>query len=426
MIYASKDTMRPDQGRADLPIKLVVFDVEGVLIPKRRFLLFEASRGHVPTSFIKFATIGGLYSIGALSLESSLRAVFRSLKGAQMGELLTVFKGLPLMPGSEKLFNELKSLGFKTALISSGLPDAMVADLAWRLGADYSKGIHVETRDGVLTGEISGNVIKEKGKVAALEEIIASEGLSSENCAIVADDLNNMQLLRICGLSIGFNPDYVIGRRADYVVKEDLSEIPRILTGGVMLDNRVSTGNVIREAIHTSGLLIPFICIYLLNNLTVATLLITAALIYSASELLRIHGTNVPVISKITLWAADRSELQEFNTAPIFHALGIALTLLIFPTRIGYAAIAVLTLGDSSASILGKRFGKTKIPFNRGKSVEGSMIGLVFAFLGSLLFVDPVTAIVGAAAGLLIEALPLPLDDNLLIPLAAGASMYLI
>jgi dolichol kinase len=209
-------------------------------------------------------------------------------------------------------------------------------------------------------------------------------------------------------------------------VKEDLSEIPRILTGGVMLDNRVSTGNVIREAIHTSGLLIPFICIYLLNNLTVATLLITAALIYSASELLRIYGTNIPVISKITLWAADRSELQEFNTAPIFHALGIALTLLIFPTRIGYAAIAVLTLGDSSASILGKRFGKTKIPFNRGKSVEGSMIGLVFAFLGSLLFVDPVTAIVGAAAGLLIEALPLPLDDNLLIPLAAGASMYLI
>jgi dolichol kinase len=193
-----------------------------------------------------------------------------------------------------------------------------------------------------------------------------------------------------------------------------------------MLDNRVSTGNVIREAIHTSGLLIPFICIYLLNNLTVATLLITAALIYSASELLRIHGTNVPVISKITLWAADRSELQEFNTAPIFHALGIALTLLIFPTRIGYAAIAVLTLGDSSASILGKRFGKTKISFNRGKSVEGSMIGLVFAFLSSLLFVDPVTAIVGAAAGLLIEALPLPLDDNLLIPLAAGASMYLI
>jgi phosphoserine phosphatase len=141
-----------------LPIKLVVFDVEGVLIPKRRFLLFEASRGHGITIFIKFAIIGVLYSIGVLSLERSLRAVFRSLKGTQIGELSKVFKGLPLMPGSEELFNELKTLGFKTALISSGLPDALVADLAERLGADYFSGIQVEIREGVLTGEISGYV----------------------------------------------------------------------------------------------------------------------------------------------------------------------------------------------------------------------------------------------------------------------------
>ena len=141
--------------------------------------------------------------------------------------------------------------------------------------------------------------------------------------------------------------------------------------------------------------------------------------------MLRIFGTNVPIISSITLWAADRSELYEFNTAPIFHALGIALSLLLFPTRIGYAAIAVLALGDSSASLLGKRFGRNRIPFNRGKSVEGSIIGLIIAFLGALLFVDPITALVGAAVGILIEALPLPLDDNLLIPLAAGVSMTL-
>jgi dolichol kinase/phosphoserine phosphatase len=409
-----------------LSIKLVVFDVEGVLIPKRRFLLFEASRGHGLKLFLKFAIIGILYSIGVLSLERSLKEVFKSLKGKQMGELLTVFQGLPLMPGAEELFKELKILGLKTALISSGLPDIMVADLAGHLGADYSRGLHVETRDGVLTGEISGDVIKKEGKVAALEEILTSERLSPENCALVADDLNNMQLLRICRISIGFNPDYVISRKADYIVKEDLLEIPRIITNGMRHDDLISEGNIIREAIHTSGLLIPFICIYLFNNVIVATLLFLAVFIYFVSELLRIFGTNVPVISKITIWAADRSELQEFNTAPIFHALGLALSLLIFPTRMGYAAIAVLTLGDSSASIFGKRFGRIKIPFNRGKTIEGSIVGFIFAFLGALLFVDPVTAAIGAAAGILIEALPLPLDDNLLIPIAAGVSMYLL
>ena len=259
-----------------MPIKLVVFDVEGVLIPNRRFLLFEASRGHSLTTFIKFAVVGVLYSIGFLSLERSLRVLYRSLKGKQMGELSAEFKRLPLMPGSEELFDELKALGYKTALISSGLPDVFVAELAKRLGADYASGIQVETRDGVLTGEISGNVIKEVGKVAALEEIISHEGISSENCALVADDLNNMQLLNVCGLRIGYNPDYVIRRKADYVVNENLSQITRILSGGAMLDNHISTGNVIRELIHASGLLIPFICIYLFNNLIVAALLFSS------------------------------------------------------------------------------------------------------------------------------------------------------
>ena len=408
-----------------MPPKLVVFDVEGVLIPKRRFILFEVIRGHGLGIFIKLSIIGILYSIGLLSVESSLRAVFRSLKGISSEDLFSHFNSIPLMPGSAEMFQKLKALGLKTALISSGLPDVFVADLARRLQADYYSGVQVEVKDGTLTGEISGDVIKEEGKVVVLERIVASEGLSVENCILIADDRNNLQLQRICGITIGFNPDYVMGRKADYIVKEDLSEIPTIIAGGTVL-SQISNSNILRELIHTSGLFVPFVCIYLFNNLVVAMLLFLAVVIYSASEMLRIYGTNVPLISTITLWAADRSELQEFNTAPIFHALGIALSLLLFPSNIGYAAIAVLTLGDSSASLIGKRYGKTRIPFNRGKSVEGSLVGMIFAFLGAMLFVDPITAIIGAVVGMFIEALPLPIDDNLLMPLAAGLLMYLL
>jgi len=409
-----------------LPIKLIVFDVEGVLIAKSRFLLFEAIRGRSFRVFMKFAVIGIMYTLGIFQLEQALRILFRSLKGTRVEELSEEFSDLPLMPGSEQLFKDLKILGFKTALISSGLPDFLVVNLARRFGADYSSGIEVETSDGALTGEISGHVIKERGKAIALEGILASEGLSPESCTLVADDLNNLPLLNLCGLSVGFNPDHVISRRADYVVMEDLSEIPRILSRGAPLENRISTNNVIREAIHASALIIPFVCIYLIDNLTVAMLLFIAVFIYSVSEFLRINGTNVPIISCITQWAANEPEIHEFNTAPITYAVGIAISLLIFPSRIGYAAITVLALGDSSASILGKRYGKIKFQFNKRKSLEGSVIGFFIAFMGALLFVDPKTALVGAAAGILIEALPLPIDDNLLMPLLAGASMYLL
>jgi phosphoserine phosphatase len=408
-----------------LPIKLVVFDVEGVLIPKWRFLLFGASKGRGLATFLKFAMIGLLYTIGVFSLESSLRTIFRSLEGTELAKLSAIFNDLPLTPGSEQLFKSLGSMSLKTALISSGLPDVFVADLARRLGANYSRGLRLDVKKGLLTGEIDGNVLWD-GKIGALGEILACEGLGPESSAIVADDSNNLKLLRVCGLSVGFNPDYRFGREADYVINEDLSSISDILASGVQLDNQISRSNLIRELIHAGGLIVPLLCIYVLSNLVVAGLLLSAALIYFVSELLRINGTNVPLISRITILAADKPELHEFNTSPIFHALGIALALIIFPPQIGYAAVAVLSLGDSSASIFGKRFGRMKVPFNRGKSVVGSVMGLVFAFLGALLFVDWFTAAVGAAAGILIEVIPTPIEDNLLIPLVAGAAMYLI
>jgi phosphoserine phosphatase/dolichol kinase len=408
-----------------LPIKLVVFDVEGVLVPKWRFLLFGASRGHGLEIFVKFAMIGLLYTVRVFSLERSLRTIFRSLRGTELRRLSEVFNDLPLTSGSEQLFKNLRSLGLKTALISSGVPDVFVADLARRLGSDYSRGLQLDVTDGRLTGEIGGDVLWD-GKMGALGEILACEGLGPEGSAVVADDSNNLRLLRVCGLSVGFNPDYRVGREADYVINEDLSGVSDILKSGAVSDNRISRSNLIRELIHTGGLVVPFLCIYLFGNFLVAGLLLAVAMIYSVCELLRINGTNVPLVSRITLLAADKPELNEFNTSPIFHALGIAIALLIFPPQVGYAAIAVLSLGDSSASIFGKRFGRKRIPFNRGKSVVGSAVGLVFAFLGALLFVDWFTAAVGAAAGILIEVIPTPFEDNLLIPLVAGTAMYLL
>jgi dolichol kinase len=118
--------------------------------------------------------------------------------------------------------------------------------------------------------------------------------------------------------------------------------------------------------------------------------------------------------------------LYEFATAPIFFALGIMLSLVLFPAPANYAAVVILTFGDGFATIFGKKFGRTVIPFNKGKRLEGSVFGFLFAFLGALVFVDPVKALIGATVGMLIEVLPLPINDNLTIPLAAGLALTLI
>ncbi len=46
--------------------------------------------------------------------------------------------------------------------------------------------------------------------------------------------------------------------------------------------------------------------------------------------------------------------------------------------------------------------------------------------MGALIFVNPLKALIGAAVGMLVECLPLPLSDNLTVPLASGLAMTLL
>ena len=71
-------------------------------------------------------------------------------------------------------------------------------------------------------------------------------------------------------------------------------------------------------------------------------------------------------------------------------------------------------------------FGRTTYSFNKAKYIEGTLAGMVFAFLGACIFVNPVKALLGAAVGMFVESLPLPVDDNLAIPLISGSILTLI
>ena len=191
--------------------------------------------------------------------------------------------------------------------------------------------------------------------------------------------------------------------------------------------SRLSNGEILRKAIHISGFVVPFACVQLSNASLVSTALFLVTIVYAASEIARTKGTNFPVFSTITRKAAaSNPEINHFVTAPISFATGILLTLLIFPTNIAYASIAVLTLGDGFACIFGKIFGKTSLFFNRKKKLEGTICGFTCAFLGATLFVIPLKALVAAAAGMLAECLPTPIDDNLVTPLAAGAAIIIL
>jgi dolichol kinase/phosphoserine phosphatase len=403
--------------------RLVVFDVEGVLIPKNRFF-FEVGRTLGFWPLIRLLLWGFLYEVGALRLDSVLRRIFGEMRGMKLETMEEVFNRIPASPYLQGFFEQLRSRGCKIALISSGLPTILVEKLAECVGAQYAYGIDVEIVEGVVTGKIWGDAIEKNGKLKIFSRIITQENLRLKDCAVVADDRNNSCLYLPGMLKIGFNPDFVLRVKADRVVNGRLQGIIPIIDGEPHKRSFPSTNDFVREDIHASGIFMPVIA-SLIGVPIVASIIIIIAIIYTASELFRLQGRQLPFISAVTRHAASQSEIYGFAAAPLYFACGIVLTLVFFPAQAAGAAIAMFCLGDSTASLFGGMI-STSLPFNKGKTWEGSLVGFFFAFLGGCFFVPPQFALIGAAIAMTVEVLPLPLNDNVLIPIITGAALTVL
>jgi dolichol kinase len=187
------------------------------------------------------------------------------------------------------------------------------------------------------------------------------------------------------------------------------------------MDSRLSRNIILRKTIHISGFLVPLVFVPIFNAYLVSAALFLVCVVYVASEFARNNGVEFPVFSVVTRRAAKSGlEIKGFATAPVAFTLGIVFSLLVFPPQIAYASITVLTLGDGCACVFGAVLGKTPLSYNKNKTVEGSICGFVCAFLGSILFVNPLCALIAVAVGMLVESIPFPFEDNLLIPLSSG------
>lgn len=114
----------------------------------------------------------------------------------------------------------------------------------------------------------------------------------------------------------------------------------------------------------------------------------------------------------------------------IFFLGGSLLVIKLFPKDIALASIMILTLGDSTAYLIGQFLGKTKLAFNGLKKLEGILAGMFLAFFGSILFVSYTEAFFGSLFAMIVEGAGFKIgvsdiDDNFIVPLVAGTVIYL-
>jgi len=110
----------------------------------------------------------------------------------------------------------------------------------------------------------------------------------------------------------------------------------------------------------------------------------------------------------------------------LWTLLGCIITIVLIPRRdFVMAALWYLILGDGIAGLVGRFWGRIRIA---SKSLEGSLACFLMCWGVGLVCLDvpfgSKLALQGALVATLVEALPLPWNDNLWMPVLSGTALW--
>ncbi|MDX6258500.1 MAG: hypothetical protein QOH84_188 [Kribbellaceae bacterium] len=87
--------------------------------------------------------------------------------------------------------------------------------MARRLGLTGALGTIAETRDGVCTGRLGGDILHGPAEAEAVRAPAAHEGLHLADCAAYSDSVNDLPMLELVGNPCAIHPDSRLRRHAE-------------------------------------------------------------------------------------------------------------------------------------------------------------------------------------------------------------------
>ena len=403
---------------------IVVLDVDGVIF--RSFFLGRLLKYKNYKSYFKAICLGIKYYKGKISTEDLLKKGYSMAKGISAEQAKNIAGKIKRVKNIIKTIEILKQQGYFISILSAGVPNFILKDLADELNADHYNGLDINPYSTNLGNEKIYLISKEK----IIEKLIKDLNLSWDKVISIGDDPYNLALFKKSYLSIGFNPSKVIREKASVIIEgNDFFEIlPYILPSSKLPDNLSEEHfrwkkELFRKLIHIFGIAIP-----LLTNLVkkefIILLLSLLILLYLISEILRHHGLPTIIISKITKKAQRSIETRNIIFGPVFLGLGIILTLFLFDYRIYTPAILIVSISDTLSAIIGSKFGKHKI-FKIGYNfIEGSLAFFLSSLIILLLFYPIHISIFTAILATIVETIPIYNLDNFAIPLITSLVLY--
>jgi phosphoserine phosphatase len=202
---------------------LVAFDFDGTLSDSEMTVLLGEQCGVAD----RMAEITDRAMNDELAYAESLRQRCALLDGLDTERALAAFDRVELRPGAAGVVGALNDAGAYTAILTGGFQRGVEAALeAEGVAVDAVVANTLPVEDGALTGDVEGPLV-EGTKDDALERLAATQDVPMAETVAVGDGANDLPMLEVAGLAVGFDPKPNVEPACDRVVgsMDELSDV---------------------------------------------------------------------------------------------------------------------------------------------------------------------------------------------------------
>ena len=193
---------------------LVAFDFDGTLSDSEMTVLLGNQCG----AAAEMEDITERAMNDEIEYAESLRQRCALLEGLPEAKAQAAFDEVRLRDGAANVIDDLNDAGVETAILTGGFERGVAAALdAAGTEVDTIVANRLPIEDGELTGEVEGPLI-EGTKDTALRELADDLDVDMSNTVAIGDGANDIPMLDVAGLSVGFNPKSAVEPSCDIVV----------------------------------------------------------------------------------------------------------------------------------------------------------------------------------------------------------------
>lgn len=151
---------------------------------------------------------------GEIDFSESFRRRVALLKGLDESVMEDIARNLPYNEGLERMMKILKTVGYKTAILSGGFT-YFAKYLQQKFGFDYVYANELEIVDGKLTGRYVGDIVDGRRKAELLKLLCQFEGINLAQTVAVGDGANDLPMIGLAGLGIAYHAKPKVKATAD-------------------------------------------------------------------------------------------------------------------------------------------------------------------------------------------------------------------